>query len=231
MTIRNWLRFFFTTLFIGGATTGIFGFIVRWDEFQSYFTSFNIISILSTLIWFVLVGFLFSVISQVIFFAYLMVHQLAIGVLRSLSLWNGVQFVLIAIALFDLIYFRFERFAQPGESILSYIALAAFILIIGIITAYFKVKQTKKSMFIPTLFFMVVGTILAWVTSLRVDERSWVYIMLFALIICNAYQILALPSYNERSAQERADRIKRSGGEQRKKPFRSGQKQELTTKK
>ena len=50
-----------TTLLVGGVTTAIVGFIVRWSEFQSYFTEFQIIDILSTTIWLLFMGFLFSV--------------------------------------------------------------------------------------------------------------------------------------------------------------------------
>jgi KinB signaling pathway activation protein len=38
---------------------------------------------------------------------------------------------------------------------------------------------------------------------LRVNEQSWVYLMLFALLACNAYQILILHKLNMQSQQER----------------------------
>ncbi len=50
---------------------------------------------------------------------------------------------------------------------------------------------------------MVVVTILEWLPVLRVNEASWVYLMIFPLIACNAYQILMLPKYNKLSAEER----------------------------
>jgi KinB signaling pathway activation protein len=45
---------------------------------------------------------------------------------------------------------------------------------------------------------------LEWIPVLRVNEKSWVYLMLFPLVICNAYQILMLPKYLKRSEEERA---------------------------
>ena len=48
VTSRNWVKLFLTTLLVGGVTTAIVGFIVRWNEFQPYFTEFKIIDILST---------------------------------------------------------------------------------------------------------------------------------------------------------------------------------------
>lgn len=207
MTSRNWVRLFFSTLIVGGLTTGILGFVIRWSEFQEYFIEFNISSILSTFVWLVGVGFIFSVISQVGYFAYLTIHQFGLGIFRSL--WNPVQVVLILFALFDLVYFRFERFAKSSESIMPYIGLAVFILVVGLVVAYFKAKQTHKNTFISALFFMVVVTIVEWVPVLRVNEKSWIFLMIYPLIICNAYQILILPKYLKRSEAEREQARKR----------------------
>lgn len=204
MTIRNWLRFFFSTLFLGGAITGVLGFLIRWDEFQPYFANMDFGAILSTLIWLVGVGFIFSVVSQVGFFAYLFIHQFGLGIFRSISLWNAVQIFLIIIVLFDLIYLRFQSFAGKGESILPYIGLAIFLLVAGLVTAYFKAKTTAKTTFVSALFFMVVVTILEWLPVLRTNEENWLFLMIFPLIACNAYQILVLPKYNRLSAEELA---------------------------
>lgn len=204
LTSRNWVRLFFTTLIIGGITTGILGFFIRWGEFQPYFEDFQIGKIISTFIWLVGVGFIFSVVSQVGYFAYLTIHQFGLGIFKSISLWNAVQLVITLFALFDVIYLRYDKFASANESVLPYIGLALIVLIPGLIVAFLKSKQGKSSTFVSALFFMVVVTILEWTPVLRVNEQSWVYLMVFPLIICNAYQILALPKYLKRSEEERA---------------------------
>ncbi|MGG3561277.1 KinB-signaling pathway activation protein [Neobacillus rhizosphaerae] len=206
MTSRNWVRLFMTTLLIGGITTAIVGFIVRWNEFQPYFVEFRIIDILSTLIWLIVMGFLFSVISQMGFFAYLTVHRFGLGIFKSASLWNAVQMVLILFALFDLIYLRYDNFAKHGDSVLPYFGPALILLVVGLIVAWYKTKQTSREAFIPALFFMIVVTLVEWVPVLRVNERSWLYLMMFALMACNAYQLLILHKLNTQSAQERQNR-------------------------
>lgn len=221
MTIRNWLRFFFTTLFLGGIITGILGFVIRWSEFQPYFTDFNIGAILSTFIWLVGVGFIFSVVSQVGFFAYLFIHQFGLGIFRSLSLWNAVQIFLIIVVLFDLVYLRFSSFAGEGETLLPYIGLALFILAAGLLTAYFKAKTTAITTFVSALFFMVVITILEWLPVLATNEENWLYLMIFPLIACNAYQLLILPKYNRLSEEEIA---RRAPNKQQVRPASSGKK-------
>jgi len=192
-----------STLLIGGVTTGITGFIVRWSEFAPFFRAFDVIEILSILLWLIGIGFIFSVLSQAGFFAYLTIHRFGLGIFKSATLWNAVQLVLLAFVLFDLVYLRYQAFAGNGESVFPYIGLALIVLVLGFVVAYLKARQTNMSSFIPALFFMVVVTVLEWVPVLRVNEQSWVYLMLFPLIICNGYQLLMLPILNQKSMNER----------------------------
>ena len=209
MTSRNVVKLFFSTLLIGGVVTGITGFIVRWNEFASYFTDFNMVKIVSTFVWLFGIGLIFSLVSQMGFFAYLTIHRFGLGIFKSVSLWNGVQIVLILFTLFDFVYFRYKAFGQEGEGILFYFVPAIFILIVGALVAYFKTKQTNQSAFIPALFFMTVVTIIEWVPALRLNDQNWVYLMLFPLLICNTYQLLILHSLNEKSNKERKSKIEK----------------------
>lgn len=201
MTSRNWVHLFLTTLAVGAVTTAVVGFIVRWSEFQHLLSEFNILEFLSILVWLMGVGLIFSILSQMGFFAYLTVHRFGLGIFKSL--WNPVQVLLIAFVLFDLVYLRFATFAENGESIMSYIGLAVIVLVAGLIVAFMKVKQTNKEAFIPAMFFMIVVTVVEWVPVLRVNEHSWLYLMLFPLLVCNAYQLLVLHKLNQKSLQER----------------------------
>jgi len=203
VTSRNVVKLFFSTLLIGALVTGITGFIIRWDEFAPYFSNFNILKIISTFFWLFGVGLIFSLVSQVSFFAYLTVHRFGLGIFKSASLWNGVQVIFILFALYDLVYFRYKSFAEAGDGILPFLFPAIMILVVGLVTAYFKVKQTNSSTFIPALFFMVVVTILEWVPILRLNDYNWLYLMVFPLLVCNAYQLLILHKLNENSNKER----------------------------
>lgn len=199
-----------TTLVIGGLTTAIVGFIVRWSEFQPYFTEFKIMDILSTMIWLIGMGFLFSLVSQLGFFAYLTVHRFGLGIFKTVGLWNSVQVVLILFGLFDLIYLRYENFAHSGDSIIPYFGPAIILLVIGLIAAWYKMKMTNREAFIPALFVMTVVTLVEWVPALKVDDRSWLYLMLFGLLACNAYQLLILHKLNAQSVQDRQTRLNQS---------------------
>ncbi|MFB6469208.1 KinB-signaling pathway activation protein [Cytobacillus sp. Hz8] len=211
MTSRNWVKFFLTTLLIGAMTTGIVGMVVRWNEFESAFKNFNLIEMLSAFLWLFGVGLIFSLLSQMGFFAYLTVHRFGLGMFRSVTLWNIAQLILIVIAIVDLVYLRYTRFASNGESILPYIGIALFLLIVGLIVAYIKAKETNKSAFVPALFFMVVVTIIEWVPVLQNNKPTWFYIMLFALLVCNSYQLLSLHKINQKSAEQLKNKPVKSG--------------------
>lgn len=205
MTSRNWVKLFMSTLLIGGATTGLVGFIVRWDEFAHFFANFDAKEIISILFWLMGMGLIFSLLSQMGFFAYLTVHRFGLGIFRSVRLWNLVQIVIIMFVLFDLVYFRYQLFAKVGESIISYVLLALFLLVFGLVIAILKAKQTNKEAFIPALFFMIVVTVIEWFPVLRVNDQSWLYLMLIPLLVCNAYQLLMLHKLNEQSKLKRAN--------------------------
>lgn len=192
MNSRKWVRLFLTTLAIGGITTALTGLVVRWNEYEKLFVQFQIGELLAVLVWFIGFGFIFSVISQMGFFAYLTVHRFGLGLFRSVSLWNSVQIVLIAFVLFDLVYFRYQFFSKNGESIVSYVLVALFILLVGFIVAYVKRMQTNKEAFVPALFFMTVVTTIEWFPALRINDENWLYLMLIPLMVCNAYQLLIL---------------------------------------
>ena len=204
MTSRNWVYLFFTTLIIGAVSTIFVGFAVEWSKYSVFFATFNIVEILSIVIWFIGVGFIFSLISQAGYFAYLTVHRFGLGMFKSL--WGPVQIVLTAFVLFDFIYLRYTTFAKEGDSLIPYVIPALLILIYGLIVAYYKVKQTNKTAFIPALFFISAVTIIEWVPALRANERDWLLLMIFPLLICNTWQLFILHKLNQKS-KKIADRV------------------------
>ncbi|WP_077620258.1 KinB-signaling pathway activation protein [Bacillus sinesaloumensis] len=191
MKSRNWVRLFLSTLLVGAVSTIITGFAVKWSEYKELFLASDIVEILMVVFWLIGVGFIFSIISQMGFFAYLTIHRFGLGLFKSV--WSPAQVVLIAFVLFDLIYFRYQAFATEGESISSYVWLPILILLIALVVAYFKRKQTNSKAFIPAVFFMYVVSVIEWVPAIRANDQSWLYLMIFPLLICNAYQLLILP--------------------------------------
>ncbi|MEH7383138.1 KinB-signaling pathway activation protein [Bacillus sp. JJ1533] len=198
MKSRNWVRFFLSTLLVGAISTIFFGFAVKWSEYKELFLAAEIIEILLVVFWLIGVGFIFSIISQMGFFAYLTVHRFGLGLFKSA--WGPAQIVLIAFVLFDLIYFRIKVFATEGESIAPYVWIPILILVFSLIIAYFKSKQTNSKAFIPAVFFMFVVSVIEWMPAIRVNDTSWLYLMIYPLLICNAYQLLILPKITKQKS-------------------------------
>ncbi|RVU60893.1 KINB signaling pathway activation protein [Bacillus thuringiensis] len=192
MNSRKWVRLFFTTLFLGGISTVIIGFVLEWDKYAKFFQNFDGKEILAVSFWLMGVGFIFSVISQMGFFAYLTIHRFGLGMFRSSSLWNIVQLFFIAFVLFDFVYLRSVLIVNGEVSLGNNILVAGVLFMFGAIVAYIKSKETNKKAFVPALFFMVVVTILEWVPALRINDTDWLYLMVIPLLLCNAYQLLIL---------------------------------------
>ncbi|PIB70035.1 KinB activator protein, partial [Pseudomonas sp. 2822-17] len=101
---------------IGTVAGFLIGFIVDFqthinDLSNGQFGGFFMI-IITASIW--------TVIAQMGFFAYLTIHRFGLGIFKSAKLWNRVQIVIIAFALFDLMFFRHLLFADEGEGMLGY---------------------------------------------------------------------------------------------------------------
>lgn len=195
MKSRHIVRLFFSTLVIGGISTICISFFTRWDEYVGLVQNGEMIQSLSLLIWFCCIGFMFSLVSQMGFFAYLSVHRLGLSFFRSKGLWNIVQVVLIFVAIGDFLYF--QSFGQP---IVYQVIIIVGLLIVSSIIAFLKVIQTNKTAFIPSMFFMVVVTLIEWIPAIQAeDNESWLYFMLIPLLVCNGYQLFMLHHLQKKS--------------------------------
>ena len=184
------------------------GLIVRWEFFSEHLQAGDVWGFVSVLLWMVFLGFTMSVVAQMGFFAYLTIHQFGVNIFKTLTLWNWVQLLIIAVVLFDLIFFRFRLTSGETGRTLLYMSLLASLILVSAVTAYLKARWTKKHTLISALFFMIVITTLEWLPALMVRSGNidtWVTILLFPLLAVNSYQILALPKYN---AMSDADKVK-----------------------
>lgn len=99
VTIRNWLKFSSVALLLGFLGAVITSFFVRADAYLEYMNPLDFWELTGTFLWFSVLGLLYSVISQMGFFAYLTVHQFGRGFFGYF--WKHAQIVIIAIVLFD----------------------------------------------------------------------------------------------------------------------------------
>ncbi|OZM55952.1 KinB-signaling pathway activation protein [Lottiidibacillus patelloidae] len=189
MKIKNWIYLFYTTLLLGGMVGVFTGVIIEREQYINFLREGLALDILFSVFWLFGISLIFSLISQMGFFAYLTVHRFGLGMFGAL--WNPVQWLLIAVVYFDLIWLRYINFAE-GEGILPYILTASFLLVVGLVVAYVKSKATNKGAFVPTLFFIVVVTTLEWFPVLRINDAKYLWLMLLPLLACNIWQVLIL---------------------------------------
>lgn len=186
--MRKWFHLFWTTLLLGIALGLAAGLILSVGQFELAMPGLREIGF--NIGYMALVGATVSILSQMGYFAFLIVRYVGLGMIRNKKTWDLLQLALIAVTAFELVSLRYIQF---GGSWLVYVPLAAIVLAVSLIVAYWKAKLTNFNGFLPTLFFMFVVTILEAIPALRTDNASGIFFMLVPLIGCNAWQILIMP--------------------------------------
>lgn len=207
MNIQKWIGLFIKTLILGGVVSLIVSFFIKSGEYTEFLKPFDFVNFSGVVIWYIIYGFLYSVISQTGFFAYLFVNQFGLSLFRSF--WVPVQIVLIAFVLFDLVYFPYHGMNKE-MSLYIFILMSLAILVYGLIIARIKAVQTHQRAFVPALFFMVVITAIEWVPGLRTGEVDFAAIMIITLLVCNTYQLLQLHKLTESAPQKNKGKANRA---------------------
>lgn len=205
MTSKYLVKFYFTTLLIGTVISTVISLILEYENVTSYLFTGEIGEFLAGLVWFITFGLLIATISQIAFFIYLFIHPLGMGIFRSF--WPYIQLLLIIYAIFDLFYFRFYEVGVDQGSVWGFMWIPIMMVLFGILVARYKNQQVKDAnVFIPSLFFMVFITAITMIPFIVVDDTSWIFRSVFAILIMNAYQLIKLPDYIEASQQEKEAR-------------------------
>ncbi|SDK57198.1 KinB-signaling pathway activation protein [Sediminibacillus albus] len=189
MSSRNWVHMFLTTLLVGAVSTILTSFFVKANSYAEFLKPIDLFELLGLLVFFTALGLVFSLISQMGFFAYLTINQFGLGMFKGF--WTPIQVVLVLFTLFDLIYFRYKS-ADGEVAIFIYILVAVVLLGYSLIIAGIKAKETNSRAFIPALFFMFVVTSIEWVPGLRSTGSDYAWLMIIPLLACNTYQLLLL---------------------------------------
>lgn len=189
MNSRKLVGLFLKTLAVGAVVCLITSFFVNREDYLANLNPFAWKGLLGLVLWYILYGLLYSVISQAGFFAYLFINQFGLGFFRSF--WPTVQLLIIAFVVFDLIYLPYKA-SEGNVSLIWYILMSLGILLFGILISRIKAKQTHQRAFIPALFLMVVMTSIEWVPGLQTEGTDYAILMIFSLLACNTYQLLIL---------------------------------------
>lgn len=205
MSSKYLVKFYFVTLIIGAIATTVISLVTEYNNVTVHLFRFEIPEFFLGLVWIIGYGLLIATVSQVVFYIYLFINPLGLGIFRRL--WPYVQLLLIMYAIFDLFYLRFFKVGRDHGSTLQFIWIPIIIVIVGFTVAYMKSKQTEgKGVFVPALFFMIFMTSLTLLPFISVEDTTWIYRSVFTVLILNAYQLLMLPKYIEDSKQDKINR-------------------------
>ena len=199
MSSKYLVEFYFRTLLIGIIVTIFVCLFFEYESFTKYLFSFEFGEFFVSFIWYIAYGALIATVSQLVFFAYLFINPLGLSIFKSF--WKVIQIFIIIVAIVDMVYLRLLRFDMDTTQIATFIWVPILIIITAIIVSYFKNKQSETNVIVPALFFMIVMTIVALIPFLKVDDTRWLMRSIFAILACNAFQLLVLPSYIKKSEQ------------------------------
>ena len=204
MTSKYLVKFYFVTLMIGAAITTAISLVTEYNTVTKYLFQGQFGDFFAGFIFLLGYGLLIATVSQVVFYIYLFIHPLGMGIFRRA--WPYVQILLILYAVFDLFYLRFRQVGIDHGSTWSFIWIPIIIVIAGLGFAYYKNEITEANVFISSAFFMIFMTSLTLLPFISVEDTNWIYRSVFTVILTNAYQLIRLPKYIEDSEQEKRER-------------------------
>lgn len=204
MTSKYLVKFYFVTLMIGAVITTAISLVTEYETVTKYLFQGQFGDFFAGFIFLVGYGLLIATVSQVVFYIYLFIHPLGMGIFRKA--WPYVQILLIMYAVFDLFYLRFRQVGIDHGSTWSFVWIPIIIVVAGVGFAYYKNKITKANVFIASAFFMIFMTSLTLLPFISVEETNWIYRSVFTVILTNAYQLIRLPKYIEDSQKEKEER-------------------------
>ncbi|PWK05709.1 KinB-signaling pathway activation protein [Tumebacillus permanentifrigoris] len=171
MNLRKFFTLFFSTalvgLILGGITTAT--------------GLFDVSPVFGTLLG----GFL-SATTLMGFWAYLTLN-FTMRSFISFRIWVWIQVLLIALVVYDLIYFRWLSVAGGEGSLLPFIGYALWPLAAALVGAYFKGRLSGMRSFIPSVFYLYVFTSLEWFVALKSGAITQMTQVGIILLACNVY--------------------------------------------
>ncbi|HEY0827879.1 MAG TPA: KinB-signaling pathway activation protein, partial [Bacilli bacterium] len=168
LRLNKLIFLFWTTLVVGALSALAIGLILQISDHEFGFMGYKGMGFSFTTM--VMGGLMFSVLSQMGFFAYLMINYIALSIFRRKYLWLVTQVIIIVIVLFDLVYLPYLNFNE-GEGWASYLIVPAILVAVSVGVTFWKVQMTNPTAWIPCLFFMIAATSIEAVPG--VQQNNW----------------------------------------------------------
>lgn len=191
MTFKNWWKLFTRTIGLGGLICVVIGLIMMFTSVEFGFFNVELAegsrfgAIIVNVLLMLFAGCTIGAFCHMGFFAYLTLNYIALSIFRKKYLWYTIQAYSTVFVLGLVGYLLYEVKTNNWFFWTFPLSLA----IISLALANLKVKSTKKEAFIPTMFLLVVITIILSTPVLQLEYNlSAVIFMVLPVLACNAYQ-------------------------------------------
>lgn len=185
MTLKNLLKWYFSTLLIGAGVTFVVGFVAELFVGNPLFGPVDQL---------LLTGFVFASITQLGFFSYLIFNWLSIGLIRNQQTFAIIQIIFLVLVFGNVVYLNVSKYT--GTDLVLHLLIPVSLLAVSVVIGKQKARWTQKAAFIPTLFFMFTVTMLEAIPSMNIKGGEapiyTIALTVFVLTLCNAWQILNL---------------------------------------
>lgn len=187
MNLKKWFFLFWSGMVVGGLACVITGALMAWVDPEFGFLGFKAVGFNALMMG--LVGLMIGAFSQMGFFAYLTLNYIALSVFGKKYLWNALQGYTTLFAAIGLGYMLYEQRLNNW----FFWTLPITLLLFSVVVSWFKVKQTNKTAFVPTMFLMFFITFIeSWPALQGETNVSAIVFMMVPLFVCNAYQIMMM---------------------------------------
>lgn len=206
MTLRKLWFLFWSTSLIGAAVTILVGSLLLTTDHEIILNTLTFKSVGFNIYMMAVAGLMFGVFSQLGFFSYLTVNNLALSILRRSYLWNTLQSYIVLFSVGFLGY-KLYNLRLDHENSWFFWIMPLVLLIIALAGAYWKMKLTNRNAFIPTVFLLFFVTMLEiWPSMNEGNNLVAIVFMTVPLYVCNLYQIMWLHRVNREIKAEEAQK-------------------------
>lgn len=186
MSLRKWAKLFSISIAIGGLVSVVVGVVMAYMDPDFAIPKAD--DWIYNLFTFLFSGLTLGAFAHMGFFAYLTLNYIALSIFKKPYLWVALQGFATIFALVEVVINLYDTSFPPS----TFWLLPVLLVAAAAAVSWRKVKETTKSAWVPSLFFMIVVTVLEGNPAFRSGDISSLIYMLLPLFACNTYQLLQL---------------------------------------
>ncbi|WP_373231685.1 KinB-signaling pathway activation protein [Cohnella sp.] len=186
MNLRKWMKLFGTTILIGALAAMVTGVCMQLTDPD--FRNIAADGWLYNILMMSLIGLTFGAFAHMGFFAYLMLNYISRSIFKRPYTWVALQGFIALFVLVEIAYWTYDS----NFPIYTFWVVPLLLLVASVVAAWRKTRETTEGAWIPTLFFLIVITVLEGIPAFRTGQISSLIFQLIPLFVCNVYQIMQL---------------------------------------